>query len=312
MSAVVSVIIPCYNSATFLREAIDCVLGQTYLAREVIVVDDGSTDSSAAIMDSYNEQIRVVRQPNAGLPAARNAGIKMARGQYFAFLDADDYWDPGFLEKMIGALALHHADIAYCGWQNVGLPGGRGQPFVPPDYEAAADKMEVFFAHPRWPVHAAVVSKAVIGATDGFDPKWKSCEDFAFWIRVAPKYKLVCVPEVLAFYRFHGEQMTANRSRMALSHLAVQDEYLRDTPEVEIRLGAGKVRELMYGRLLNKGFEAYWSRDLDAARDIFKVVMRAGYGKPKDWLYMLPAWLPSAFHRAMLGFRDNRAQGKGK
>ena len=86
----ISVIIPCYNSGTHLAQAIDSVLAQTCPASEIIVVDDGSTDDSPAIMARYGDRIRVVRQANAGLPAARNAGIQAATGEWLAFLDADD------------------------------------------------------------------------------------------------------------------------------------------------------------------------------------------------------------------------------
>lgn len=305
--SLVSVIIPCYNSAAFLSESIDSALGQSYADKEVIVVDDGSTDDSPRVMSGYGNAIRVVRQANAGLSAARNAGIRAAQGRYIAFLDADDYWAPSFLEKMVAAAEETQAGIAYCGWQNVGLPGPRGQPFVPPDYETELDKSAVFFSNPRWPVHAALLRRDVLDLTGGFDPKWKACEDFALWIRVAPVFRLALVPEVLAFYRFHDGQMSKNRAGIAMNHLAVQIDYLHTTPAAARQLPRTMRRQLMYGRLLRSAFEAYWARDLQAARTLFRRVMRAGYGTPRDWMYMLPSLLPLPFHAALirvLGSRD--------
>lgn len=295
----VSVIIPCYNGERFLAESIDNALGQTYAAKEIIVVDDGSTDRSPEIMSAYGERIQVVRQANAGLPAARNAGIKAASGDLFVFLDADDYWTPDFLEKMVRAIDENNAGIAYCGWQNVGLPGARGEPFVPPDYQAMPDKLEVLIGGPRWPVHAAIVRREVVEETGGFDTKWKSCEDFAFWIRAATRHKIVLVPEVLAFYRFHGEQMTRHRDRIAINHFLVQMEFLEQNKQLAEMLGKKKVRTLTCDALLRKGNACYWGGDLTAARAIFRVVMKHGYCRVQDLPRMLPSWLPLRFHQAI-------------
>lgn len=301
LDSLVSVIIPCYNGERFLSEAIESVLRQTHPTFEIVVVDDGSTDGSRRIMERYGEKVRIVDQPNSGLPAARNAGIRASRGQFLAFLDADDWWREDFLEQMSRALESSGAGIAYCGWQNVGLPGGRGRPFVPPDYEEVPDKLERLFRSPCWPVHAALVRREVVESAGGFDPKWRSCEDFAFWLSTAIRNRLVRVPEVLAFYRFHGNQMVAKRDVIAINLWMVQKEFLAGHPEVEERLGKKRVRELTLGELLGRGYECYWERDLKPARVIFRAVMRMGYGRVNDWKYMLPALLPVSWHRAAIG-----------
>ncbi|MBI3344765.1 MAG: glycosyltransferase [Gammaproteobacteria bacterium] len=305
-----SIIIPCFNGERFLAEAIDAALAQTYPRCEVIVVDDGSSDGSAAIMQKYAGRIRVVQQANAGLPAARNAGIRVSTGGYLAFLDADDYWRQDFIEKMVQALETSGAAIAYCGWQNVGLPDGRGKPFIPPDYEHEQGKLERLVGGVRWPVHAALVRRHAVEAVGGFDPKWTSCEDFAFWIRAATRHALVRVPEVLAFYRHHGRQMTKNRALIAHNHWRVQREFLREHPEVEKRLGRRRIRELTHGEMLRKGYESYWQGDLETARAIFRTVMKTGYGAPGDWRYMLPALLPLPLHQALIRLMDRNKKEK--
>lgn len=304
----ISIIIPCYNGERFLAASIDTVLDQTYEFKEVIVVDDGSIDTSPAIMATYGERIRVVRQANAGLPAARNAGIRIASGELFAFLDADDYWTPDFLEKMVQAIDASGAGIAYCGWQNVGLPGARGEPFIPPDYQAMPDKVELLIGGPRWPVHAAIVRRDVVAEVGGFDTKWKNCEDFAFWIRTATRHKLVCVPEVLAFYRFHGEQMTRHRDRIAINHFLVQLEFIGQNKLLARALGKEKARTLIWDALLQKGNALYWQGDLVAARSIFRTVMRHGYLKMQDLPRMLPSLLPFWLHRVI---RDTKERVGG-
>ena len=100
----ISAVIPCSNAATFLRETIDSVLNQTHPALEVIVVDDGSTDDSAAIAQSYGPPVRLVRQQNLGQSAARNRGMDEAQGRWVGLLDADDRWLPHKLERQITRL----------------------------------------------------------------------------------------------------------------------------------------------------------------------------------------------------------------
>jgi hypothetical protein len=110
-SPTISVVIPCYNGTKFLRETLDSVLAQTLPALEVIVVDDGSTDGSAGIADSYGPPVRVIRQPNQGESVARNRGIEEAKGEWVAFLDADDLWLPDKLAEQAKLMAPHVAAI---------------------------------------------------------------------------------------------------------------------------------------------------------------------------------------------------------
>ena len=302
----VSVVIPCYNGGQFVATAIDSALAQTYPHKEIIVVDDGSTDESCSVIDSYRGRIKIVRQANAGLSSARNAGIREATGELFAFLDADDWWDPSFLTHMTDALEGSDAGIAYCGWQNLGLPDPEGKPYVPLDYEAMPDKVEQLVRGVRWPVHAAIIRREVLFAAGLFNPELKSCEDFALWMRAATYHPLVLVPKVLAFYRFHEGQMTRDFARIALSHYAVQMAFFNEYPRLAARFGPRKLREITSGELLKRGYIAYWRRDLPAARAIFRRVIRDGHGGLKDWKYMLPALLPLSVHRGLVRLLDRK------
>ena len=108
----VSVVIPTYNRAVLLREAVESVLKQTYSPIEIVVIDDGSTDDTAAVMHTYGNRIRYSRRPNAGVNAARNVGIKQAKGQYLALLDSDDLWEPYKIELQV-ALLKKFSDVAF-------------------------------------------------------------------------------------------------------------------------------------------------------------------------------------------------------
>src|SRR5262245_20179101 len=100
----VSVVIPCYNAGRFLKETLESILAQTRPALEVIVVDDGSTDDSAAVAGAFGPPVRVLRQSNQGESVARNRGLDEARGDWVAFLDADDVWAPDKLERQLAAV----------------------------------------------------------------------------------------------------------------------------------------------------------------------------------------------------------------
>ena len=152
----VSIIMPCYNGEAFLAEAVGSVLAQTFRDFELIVVDDGSTDGSADILARYVDPVRVIRQTNRGVSAARNVGIAAARGDFIAFLDADDTWESEFLDEMVKGMADPRTAIAYCGWQNVGV--GAGKPFVPPDYEGPDKMGHLLCFASLWPIHAIPVS----------------------------------------------------------------------------------------------------------------------------------------------------------
>ena len=207
---------------------------------------------------------------------------------------------PTFLEKMVAAINETGADIAYCGWQNIGLSGPCGEPYIPPDYQRMSNKIEKLLAEPGWPVHAAIIKKKTLFDEGIFNTTLKSGEDFDLWLRTALSNTIVLVPEVLSYYRHHENQMTSHRSLIALTHLAVQQEFLKNHQELVKRLGYKKIRELTIGGLLKKGYVCYWDRELFAAREIFCVVMKYGYGKLKDWKYMLPSILSYSLHAFLL------------
>ena len=310
MSPTVSIIMPCYNAADHLPRSVGSVLAQTLEDWELIAVDDGSTDATPDVLKGFGDaRIHPFKQANSGVSTARNRGLEEARGQYIAFLDADDTWAEDFLEHMVAALRSHpDAVLAYCGWQNVGLPGPQGEPFVPPEYERP-DKLETLFTGCRWPIHAALSKREAMHSAGGFDTSLKNAEDYLLWLKVAGHAPIVRVPKVLAFYHFHGGlQATGNRARAALQHLDAQLDYLQWDPTFARKLGRGGIRRLVYGELLERAYEAYWQRDLDTARILFRRVMRAAFGRPRDWVYMLPALLPLSWYNALLAKRDGASR----
>lgn len=305
LDGAVSIIIPCYNGERFIREAVDCALGQSWPNLEVIVVDDGSTDGSAAVLASYGDRIRVVRQENRGLPAARNSGIRASRGQFLCFLDADDYLTTEFAQRMARALQSSGAAIAYCGWQNIGAQGRSNKPHVPPDFEATG-KLESFLrsASP-WPVHAAMIRAEMLLASGGFDESLPTCEDYDFWLRTALTRRIVRVDAVMAFYRHHPYgQMSANRWRQARFTWLIKRRFVKEHPELVASLAPKRLRELIDGALHRRGFDAFWRRDLVSAQRIFRMLLRTGYWSPRDLKYLLPALLPEKAFQRLVGLSE--------
>jgi glycosyltransferase involved in cell wall biosynthesis len=311
MSDKISIIMPCYNAEAFILRGIRSALGQTYKNIELIVIDDGSKDNSLQLINGiYDEKITVMSQTNRGVCAARNRGLSLATGKYIAFLDADDEWRPDCLEKLFSAIqSTPEAVLAYCGWQNVGLPGGQGMPYIPPDYEAEG-KLEHLLRSCPWPIHVALTLKTAIDSEGGFDERYSNAEDYKLWLHIVSFSGIVRVPEVLAFYHFHeGQQASKNLAKSAYQQWLVQKEFIEKYNEVVRQLGYSRIRQLTIGGLLKSGYICYWERNLEAARQIFRLVMKQGYGTLNDWKYMLPSLLPMSLHRAIIRLfeRDKKA-----
>jgi glycosyltransferase involved in cell wall biosynthesis len=282
------------------------VLGQTFQDIELIVINDGSTDSSDEILGRFSDQrLKILVQENRGVSAARNRGLDAATGEYIAFLDTDDTWDQRCLENLYKALkASFDAAVSYCGWQNIGLPGEQGKPYIPPDYEVEG-KFECLLKSCPWPIHAALTRRDAIQKAGCFDECLTNAEDYKLWLRIASSHRIVRMPEVLAFYYFHdGTQASKNRARAACDHWKVQNGFLDEQPTITKQLGRRLIRQLTHGYLLTRGYECYWDRDLKAARKIFRIIMKTGYGAPKDWKYMLPALLPLSVHRFLIDLME--------
>lgn len=306
----ISVIMPCFNAAPYVEEAVRSVLDQTYRDIELIVVDDGSTDASPEIVgrlaEEYRGRITQVAQSNAGPYAARNHGLRLAKGEYVAFLDADDWWSPDCMQKLQSAVSESPSfALAYCGWQNIGLEGGRGAPYVPPDYELEDKAARFLRAAAPWPIHAALVRRSVMQEVGGFDLDLPTCMDYDLWLRIAVARPIRLVPEVLAFYRHHQSgQITSTQWRQARNTWMVKRKFLRQHPELVAHLSRAQLRDLVDGALLKRGYDNFWKRDLISAQRIFRMSLVKGGWGAKDLVYLLPALLPESLYQKLVKSRD--------
>ena len=310
-NALISVIMPCYNAAPYVKQAMESVLSQSHGNVELIFVDDASTDPSPRIAADLAEQcagrIALLHTDHQGPYPARNVGLAHAHGEFVAFLDADDYWEHDFLEKLHSRLVAENAALAYCGWQNVGATDRTNEPYVPPDYELG-DKLELLLrAASPWPIHAALTRRSAIDEAEGFDTKLATCMDYDLWLRIAASHPIVRVPEVLAYYRFHpGGQITSKQWRQAENVWLVKKKFVAAAPKLVARFSRERLEELIDGALLRRGYDCYWRRDLVSARRIFRRSLQAGGWKLKDLKYLLPALLPERPYLSLIDRADGR------
>ncbi|MFN2323700.1 MAG: glycosyltransferase [Trueperaceae bacterium] len=228
-----SIVVPVYDGAAFVREAVDSALAQTYPDLEVVVVDDGSRDATPRIVDALAERdprVRVHHQANRGLSGARNAGIDRARGAYVAFLDADDWLLPNKLADQVAALeaapdvGLVYGEVHYVDERQGGAVWDplRGAPPVPfPRLLAYRN----WFAPP-----APLLRRSLVDAVGGFDPDFRAVEDWDYWLRCLRHTEFRFVPGVVAHYRLHGDQMHRNRAKMDAAHRQLLEKHFADDP----------------------------------------------------------------------------------
>ena len=202
-----SVIIPLYNKAPYVGKTVESVLGQTFGDYELIIVDNGSNDGSHEIVAAFTDhRIKIVRlEENVGVSNARNKGVAMASAPIVTFLDADDWWEPTFLEEMAGLIERHpDAGIYGTGYYIVKNGKKRLAPIGVDDgfEEGEINYCAVYAKTLCMPLTSITVAmpKAVFDETGGFKPHLKLGEDFDLWIRIALKHKTVFLNKPLSNY----------------------------------------------------------------------------------------------------------------
>jgi glycosyltransferase involved in cell wall biosynthesis len=224
----VSVVIPTYNYAHFLGDAIESALAQAYKNIEVIVVDDGSSDNTSDVVKKYEGAVRYIYQNNRGLSAARNTGIRESRGQYIAFLDADDIWMP---EKISEQLKLFE------GQNNIGAVSCRFYEMNErmivlaeskhKDYPPKVLKEKLMLSNAVSGGSSIVVKKECFDLVGLFDEKLSAAEDWDMWLRISTKFNIRIVEKPLLKVRVGNYSMSSseNAQKMLDNELVVLNKY---------------------------------------------------------------------------------------
>lgn len=301
----VSVVIPCFNSAHFVGAAIQSALAQTYRPLEVVVVNDGSTDHFDDAVAPFADQIRIIRQANAGLAASRNRGIEEGNGEFVAFLDADDLWSLDKIAKQVAVLqarpdcAVVHTRPRYVG------PDGEPIEFcVASWYAHPADGQCTLslIAHNTVIVSSVLLRRAALATEPPFAAGMMGCEDWNLWLRLSVRFGFAFIDEPLTCYRRHGNNMSSKALSMQRSTIAAVKNFLRYPLSPSARRAAR--RQLRESTLVMAHLE-YDSANMPSARWHF---VRAGHAiRLRDMPRFILAWLPlrmSAWLRRIFKPRD--------
>jgi glycosyltransferase involved in cell wall biosynthesis len=266
----VSVVIPCYNAGRFIGEAIESTLFQSRPPAEVIVVDDASTDNSVHVAESFGDRVRVIRCAHAGVAATRNAGVAVACGDLIASLDADDVWERGKLECQVPrfddpAVGLVYGQARHFG---AGLTSNAPWPPEPPE----GDLFERLYLDRNFIACSSVlVRRHALVEAGGFDGNVAPAEDLDAWLRVALKWKIAAVRQVVCGYRRHADQASSQRAGVVRSGLRVREKL---ASEFERRTGmsSGERRQQLARLFLGELKDMIDRRKLAEARALAAVL----------------------------------------
>jgi GT2 family glycosyltransferase len=299
--------VPAFNAATTIASTIASVLFQTDADFELIVVDDGSTDTTAERVTQVGDpRVRLVSQPNQGLPAARNSGIAASHGTYVSFLDSDDLWLPDYLEHVRRAMTSS-VDIGFAYTDAYAFEAGTGRvrrqsamvggrPPIPPPNDRNAFLLELLKRN--FVYVSATVPRSVLDAVGGFDETRTASEDYDLWLRIVIKgYRAVHIPGRHALYRLHPGQMSRDEANLKRNELAVYSGLsIDDMPTAAHRaLLARRRREAQRDVRLAEG-DAVLAAAVRRLRDRLGAQrQRLGLGGSYAWCHATPPEVAAAF-----------------
>jgi len=289
----VSVIIPTFNSAEYIEEALESVFEQTFQDFEIIVVDDGSTDETGEVLKKYGDRIRYIYQENNGPAGARNRGIRVARGEYIAFLDADDLWVSTKLEKQVDLFRqrkdLGMVTTGACSFDEKGVFGYSADKR---ETLMAGDIARNIFLRSNIGTPTVMVRKEVFDSIGYFEENIRQSEDDNMWIRIASHYDVELIDEALIKVRNHPRRMTLNKSELLDSVQTSIRLLMTKYGDVVKRKVEGAVPIKLSQVQFSIGYGYYESGDYSEARKAFIRGARYRIRTWKNLLYLMFTFIP--------------------
>lgn len=263
MDHLISIVVPAYNVEEYLRKCIHSIKNQTYGNWEAIIVNDGSTDNTVQVIQGLiNDDARfsLIDQPNGGVSKARNAGIHAAVGTHLTFMDGDDYWQPTFLEELLGAIQTKDVDMAYCGYTHLYV-GGLRRGFSYP-YASGRILTEVINGATQIHIGALVVKKDLIDKLKlSFTEGCLVGEDQEFIWKLVSYATVQAVPKELMVYRIRsGSVIKAKWNWKKHIHVFYACKRAMDYIMMEAHRGYNqqRLRHVLYKRVAYKLYKIIW------------------------------------------------------
>lgn len=266
----VSVILPAYNAEKYIKEAVDSILGQTFMNFELIVINDCSKDSTEQILLSYTDPrlVYVKNEQNLGVAGTLNKGLSLAKGTYIARMDADDISLPERFRKQVSYLDAH-PDVAVLGTAVEIF--GEGMSSQIRQFSQMPEQMKVDLFFSCGLAHPSVMMRAdVIRTLGGYDKAFEGLEDYELWCRVAQEHQVTTLPEVLFRYRVHPGQVTKNPSEKYLTRM--RNLKKRQLEELGVETG-GEMEEIFFRYCLGEQFTD--AEDIQSFCAFLKIVLDA-------------------------------------
>ena len=310
-SPLISIVIPTFNSAAFISKTVESALAQTYPHIEIVAVDDGSSDNTVPILRQLGDKVRVFTQANAGAATARNHGIAQSRGDFVAFLDADDYWHPAKLDAQMRHLsACAGCRAVYCAWAEWRCDRD-GAWSVPPWGDETPDPMALEQAGSGWlypvllqdsVVHTStlVLHRSVIDEVGQFDTQLRKGQDLDYWIRISRVTPFHKLRAVLSLYRIHDTSITFRP--MPVNYRAAVIQKALDAFGLTDVTGA-RVDKAAVDRVLAQSWRVFSGQHLahgspKVALESLRKAIRLDPRNPSAWALLARAWLASCLdHR---------------
>jgi glycosyltransferase involved in cell wall biosynthesis len=223
----VTVIIPAYNAEQFIRRSLDSVLAQDYAVSQVIVIDDGSSDSTREVVaGEFGDRVTLIKQQNGGPATARNAGLRIATGEYIAFLDADDWWERGKIDEQIRVLSQHPEAVG--NYTGLRIVSETGELLVDLDPVDNTSLREIFrWCNPGVPPSSVMLRRSALEKLEyGYDERLRGSEDWNLWFRLIDKGPFCICPEPLTDYVSSAGGLSGNADHMFSDFIKMLDDTL--------------------------------------------------------------------------------------
>jgi glycosyltransferase involved in cell wall biosynthesis len=295
----VTVIMPVYNGAAFIGDAIESVLAQTFTDWALVVVDDGSSDETTQVAGGYDDSrihVRAIKH-SGQLGVVRNRALTTSESQYVAFLDADDLWRPHKLARQVAVFdSGPEVGLVHTGFER--LRDGVLEPVpTPPGLAASGSQFERIAVGNYIAVSSVLLRRDLLTRHGLFDedPRLRGSEDFELWLRLSSHTMFAYIDEPLMIYRFHASNMSQGE-HMGLAYVTAMEKMEQLHPELVARLGVPYWRMLGYHRV-------YYGLEGRGRRELLRVLRR----HPRDrfsWQWLSRSFLPNDFVRQGGGIRS--------